>query len=68
MPVFYTSGHAHTGSACSSDLSHTHPRNYGEQDWKVSRGETEAAFCLLWVGDYTGADVDSWSALGKTLM
>lgn len=59
--------HAHIGPACPFDLSHTHPRNYSERTGRCQRGETEAVFCLLQVGDYTGADVDNWPALEKTL-
>lgn len=67
MPVLHTLEHAHMGSARPSDLSHTHPRNYGERTERCQRGETGAVFCLLQVGDYTGAGVDSWPALEKTL-
>lgn len=68
MSVLYTLEHAHMASACPSDLSHTHPRNYGERTGRCQRGETGAVFCLLQVGDYTGADVDSWPALEETLL
>lgn len=68
MSVLHTLEHAHTRPACPSDLSHTHPRNYGERTGRCQRGEAGAVFYPLQVGDYTGADVDSRPALEKTLL
>lgn len=68
---FSASVHAHMRHACPPDLSHTHPRNYGERTGWCQRGETGGCVFgfplparLLQVADYT--DVDSWPALEKT--
>lgn len=47
MSVLHSLEHAHMGSACPSDLSHTHPRNYTERTGKCQRGETGAVFCCF---------------------
>lgn len=44
VSVLYTLEHAHRRPACPPDLSHTHPRNYGERTGRCQRGETGAVF------------------------
>ena len=67
--VLYALEHAHTRPACPSDLSHTHPRNDGDGERTGGCHRVSSLhFCLLQVGDYPGAGVDSWPALEKTIL